>query len=433
MVIASSRWPFVILISLSHLLACASYTEETREIRSKFRSAQYGSALEAIEKSSLQSQERNRLLYNLEKGMIYDRMGKRKESRSLFQNADRIVDELYTVSISKTAASFIVNDSMADYGGEDYEQVAIHTMLALSFLADGDYRSARVEAKKINQRLYDLNQKYDSNKNRYAEDAFALYLSGLIFEAQGDFDDAIIDYRKALGLYEGSYKSFYRGNVPSGLVDSLYALSLKRNRTTIRDELRTKYQKLTQSLDRELAGNPKLGSLVVIHEYGHIANKIAKDFVFPFGRQIIRFSWPSIEKRSFYPSGVFGVSTPGDGFVAANHVQNMDEIARFTLDDRRARMLVKGAARLLAKGQLTEQAYKNLGPIGGIAANVFSAVTETADTRSWTLLPESFYITRARLKTGRHKVTIQSAGKTSQIVTVDIEPEKLKILRDFSN
>ena len=41
-------------------------------------------------------------------------------------------------------------------------------------------------------------------------------------------------------------------------------------------------------------------------------------------------------------------------------------------------MMVKESARLIAKGQLTEQAYKNFGILGGIAANVYSAVSETA-------------------------------------------------------
>src|SRR5690606_6976497 len=103
-------------------------------------------------------------------------------------------DELYTVSISRTAASFIVSESSTDYEGEDYERVAIHTQLALSFLGDKDLAAARVEARKINLKLEEINQKYDDHKNRYAEDAFARYLAGTIYEARGEIDDAIIDY-----------------------------------------------------------------------------------------------------------------------------------------------------------------------------------------------------------------------------------------------
>src|SRR5690606_17970339 len=122
----------------------------------------------------------------------------------------------------KTALSFVYNDSATDYEGEDYEKVAIHTQLALSFIGDQDYSAARVQAKKINNKLAEINKNYDADqKNRYAEDAFALYLAGVIWEAQGDYDDAIIDYRKALKLYEGSYATFVRAGVPDGLVEAL--------------------------------------------------------------------------------------------------------------------------------------------------------------------------------------------------------------------
>ena len=82
--------------------------------------------------------------------MILDRLDEREQSRQEL-DADKLVDVLYTESISKQAASFLVNDSVTDYAGEDYEKVAIHTMLALSFIEDDDYSSARVEAKKSTQ------------------------------------------------------------------------------------------------------------------------------------------------------------------------------------------------------------------------------------------------------------------------------------------
>jgi hypothetical protein len=53
-------------------------------------------------------------------------------------------------------------------------------------------------------------------------------------------------------------------------------------------------------------------------------------------------------------------------------------------------------ARLIAKSKLTQQAEKNFGPLGGLVANIFVASTETADTRSWTLLPESIHICRVQ-------------------------------------
>jgi hypothetical protein len=146
---------------------------------------------------------------------------------------------------------------------------------------------------------------------------------------------------------------------------------------------------------------------------------------------VIRFSFPVIRKRSHVYWGGTGFLVDKQGaFVGADNVQDMDAIARQTLEDRRLRLVAKQGARLLAKGQLTEQAYKNFGPIGGIAANVFSAVTETADTRSWTLLPEAYLVSRQRVKPGRHTVEIKTGGRVGQIKTVEVKKGQVVILRD---
>jgi hypothetical protein len=393
----------------------------------------YQSALSALEDSGLKDSDSSQLLYLMEKAMILDRMGQRDKSRKLLIDADKLADKLYTVSVSKTAASFVLNDAATDYSGEDYEKVAIHTQLALSFLADGNLESARVQARKINAKLAELNQAYDSNKNRYGEDAFAIYLAGMIYEARGEWDDAIIDYTKALALYEDSYRIFVRGGVPENLVQSLYALLIKRNRSDRISLLEKKYPAILkdQIAAKNKGRDDDFGEVAVIHEIGNIAVKVPEEFVMPFGKQVIRFSWPVIRR----PGGRAvlrdsGVELEGQGYFQSDNVQDMDAIASVCLEDRRLRMVTKQAARLLAKGQLTEQAYQNFGPLGGIAANVYSVVSETADTRGWTLLPEAYSVTRLRLKPGTHTIRIKTGGRQTRIEKVEVKKGKLTILRD---
>jgi hypothetical protein len=408
--------------------ACASYTDETRDIRSDYIGRSYSTALTKLEESSLKSSSNSKLLYLLEKAMILQRMGDTKKSRALLIDADKLVDRLYTVSVSKTAASFVYNDSAQDYSGEDYEKVAIHTMLALSFLGDKDLDSARVEARKINARLTEIVATYDGKKGRYTEDAFASYLAGLIYEAKGEWDSAIIDYSKALELYEGNYKIFIRGGVPETLVTSLYRLLVKRNRADRVTALESKYP---GALKIAGAKDDELGDVVVIHEKGHIAIKEAEDTAIPVGKQIIRISWPVIRKSGRSGFGESGISVENGPQITAENFQDMDAVASASLEDRAFRTVAKNAARLLAKGQLTEQAYKNFGLAGGLAANVFSAVSETADTRSWTLLPESYNVSRVRLKPGSYTIRIKTNGRQTKVEKVEVKKGQIAIFTDF--
>ncbi|MGE0172866.1 MAG: COG3014 family protein [Oligoflexales bacterium] len=406
-------------------VTCASYTDETKEIRYAYRAESYDSALSKIEESDIKEQDRNRLLYLLEKSMVLDRMGKREASRKELLNADKTAEKLYRTSLAGDVASFLYNDSTTDYAGEDYEKVAIHTMLALSFLDDNQLSNATVEARRINTLLNEINSFYEENKNRYAEDAFARYLAAMIYEQKNETDNAIVDYKAALALYETSYSRNFATPVPDQLVQSLYDLLLKRGRTAEAKKLAERFDdsiKKTQSSD--------FGELVVIHEVDTISVKTNEEFVLPISNQVVRFSFPVIRSKSKSYYGRTGIAD-GEKFHSGELVQFMDEIASGTLQDKRLRMMAKQGARLLLKGQITRQANENFGVLGWLAGNIYGAVTETADTRGWTLLPSAFYVTRERLKPGNHSLKIYTNGKLSQVRSYKVEKDKITFVRDF--
>ena len=253
-------------------------------------------------------------------------------------------------------------------------------------------------------------------------------MAGLIYEAKGEWDSAIIDYSKALALYEGDYKIFIRGGVPESLVTSLYRLLVKRNRKDRASALESKYPGALKSADSK---DDDLCDIVVIHEKGHIAIKESEDTALPIGKQIVRISWPVIRKSSRSGFGDSGISVDNGPQVSAENLQDMDSVASASLEDRKFRMVAKNAARLLAKGQITEQAYRNFGLAGGLAANVFSAVSETADTRSWTLLPESYNVSRMRMKPGTYTIRIKTNGRQTRIEKVDVKKGQIAIFTDF--
>lgn len=413
---------------LVFVTGCASYTAETKEIRALYLGQKYKQSLEKLEASSLKDSEKDRLIYLLEKASILDKLGQRQIARKLLNEADSLVEKLKTLSVSRTATSFIMNDSSMDYEGEDYEKVAIHTVMALSFLEDNELRSARVEARRINSQLDEINKDYDKNqKNKYSQDAFALYLSAMIWEALGEFDSAIIDYRKALNLYESSYVKFYNGTVPDSLVKAYYKLTKIRGRTELTSSLTKKYPNIVK---RDSKSN--VGELVVIHEVGNISIKTQKEFIFPFGKQVVRFSFPTIMRNRHRSYGFTGVEIAQSNVkTPAENLQDLNSIAYHTLEDRRLRMIAKQGARLLLKGQAVEQAYEKGGPLAGLAANIFTAVTETADTRSWTLLPSAYYVTRLQLEPGEYSIKAFNAGRLTKIKKVKVVKNRMSFLRSY--
>ena len=76
----------------------------------------------------------------------------------------------------------------------------MNVYLALNFAAQGLPDEALVEARKVDLKLKEYARQYEG-KNAYQEDAFARYLSGILYESTGEINDAFIAYKKAYEAY----------------------------------------------------------------------------------------------------------------------------------------------------------------------------------------------------------------------------------------
>lgn len=410
------------------MAGCASYTDETKVIRSEFIQGDYSASLANIDKSSLKTSSSSKLLYFLERSMILDRLGDADRSRSDLLKADSLADKLYTVSISKTAASFVVSDDVADYSGEDYERIAIQTMLALSFIGDGDLPNAQVAARRINSKLAEINGSYgNGKKSAYSEDAFAHYLAGMIHEARGDDDNAIVEYGKAVSLYDSDYRKFSDGSKPGGLIEAYYRLLLQRRRSDKIPALKKAHPAETSAADISIAAagdNP--AQISVIHEIGQISPKVSVSSMIGTGAQIVRLSFPMIQFH-YRGYGATGIAL-ANRWLPASLAADMDAIGAQCLDDKKARIIAKGITRAFIKGAIVEETRRNFGEGAALLANLVTIATETADTRGWTLLPGRFLVTRAWLPAGKYMLTVKTSGRETPMEIV-LRPGELKLIR----
>ncbi|MCS6329523.1 MAG: hypothetical protein H8K06_20975, partial [Nitrospira sp.] len=147
--------------------------------------------------------QRNRLLYSMDRGMTLHLAGDYVQSNSLLEQAAVEVERLYTRSIRTETAAFLTNDNMLPFEGDPYEHVMINVVKALNYAAMGQLTEAVVEARQIDHRLNVLSDSA-KEKDGYREDAFARYLTGVLYESTGDLNNASIAYRKAYEIYEAT-------------------------------------------------------------------------------------------------------------------------------------------------------------------------------------------------------------------------------------
>ncbi len=115
------------------LISCATQGRKERSLlRENYKSESYEAALKALENPSIKEDKNSILLYFLEKGQIYFRMGEDELALASFEEAEKIFKEQFTISLSKKALTWLASDKSDLYYGRPFERSMNYLYLVLS-------------------------------------------------------------------------------------------------------------------------------------------------------------------------------------------------------------------------------------------------------------------------------------------------------------
>lgn len=419
------------------------------KMRSKMVSGEYAEADKYLDsvKESFYSKD-NRLLYYMDKGMVLH-LGKRyQESNTFLEKAKQTADEMWTESIGANAAAWLTTDNSLPYQGQDFEKVLLHFIAAMNFMELGSYDSARVEARQVTAKLQLFNSKYDEaeaenkGKNTYSDDAFARWLSGKLSETDEGNEaknDAWIDYKKALEVYEQDYAKRYKTSTPTLLVqDALRCLmALGADFEPELTALKARYPGVqVPSLD-ETKG---LGEVVLLHMSGEAPYKIDRFWTAQAGSDVLRIAYPEFVAK---PHQVVGARISVAGQSARTELaQNITAIAIQNLNDQIGRIKAKTIARQVAKyiaakgiqaggeklaksKNSTAQGVGIAMQIGGFLFGAGSAIAEEADKRSWITLPSTVNVGRVFAPAGDVNLEVEFLAANGAVIDRATLPAKV--------
>ncbi|HBT62202.1 MAG TPA: hypothetical protein DEB40_10715 [Elusimicrobia bacterium] len=373
------------------------------------------------------------VLYYLDLGTVLFHAGKYKESDEAFDKAEQRMVELYTKSVTKTAGMLVLNDATVDYAGEPFERALTNAYRAFNWLFQGKTDEAVVEARKAGLFLDELNRAL-GGKSKYKDDAFAQYLSALLYADAGKLDDARISMDKAMEAYSW-YASDYGTPAPHFDFPA--------------DDKKT----------------PR-GELIFFHFNGAAPIKISKSFQIAWNQAIalaresadteadgaqfknglaagitgksITVSYPEYQAQ---PSTIRESEVIVDSDTATSAatvvVEDLQAIASKTLQDRMALIRTRAIARATIKYVIAEVAARAAAkacdqmPGGALAqaickagtrgaAHGVAAASEIADTRCWGTLPAQIRMARIKLPTGKHTVAVNFKGAAGNVVSTYI-------------
>ena len=421
------------LIFLSCFISCASGKDAYREIDAGVNAASYEHALEAIEKPSTQKTvypPRNEILFFLDRGMIRHYAGLWHESTSDLQEAERLIEAAFTKSITQEIGTFIVNDNVRDYPGEDYEDIYINVFNALNYYHRGNIESALVEIRRVNEKLRYLSGKYeraadkvissntDLNDPQYdieaisfSNSALARYLSMLFFRSYGNADNARIDLEELYRAYELA-PNVYNHSPPSGLEDELQIPQGQARLNAI-----------------------AFAGLSPVKEEINLPIPLP----LPFPNNWTRLALPQMVDR---PSVINSIEIviDGGGLFRLELIEDMNRVARETFKGRFGLTVLKSTARTITKSAVNAGVSKavnnqseGLGALVSIFGRIATNLSENADLRAGRYFPGRVFVGGITLEPGVYSITINYYGSGRLVASetrnnVEIGRNKLNLL-----
>ncbi|MDZ7806616.1 MAG: hypothetical protein U5K71_05835 [Gracilimonas sp.] len=392
-----------ILILLS---GCHAYVldDAQADLRNSFTAGEYDNASELIKKFENDKVYRSKdaVLKNLEGGMIYHFAGKYDSSSTYLSNAEYLIEDAYTKSVSRGIGSFLTNDNTLTYDGEPYEDVYLNAFKSLNFMHQQDWESALVEARRMSYKMERLDirlkglaeafaktdssgQEWSSGKVNVQNSAFSHFLSSVLFAKTGKFDDSRIEYEK--------FSSAIKEQNTFGTLPKSDPANLKHIQ------------------------EPQAYNVLITAFSGQAPMKVQEDFRLWLDDGddesfYVKFSLPALK---MYNSRVHSIRIRTDSLSAPLYlVEEMDEVSAEIYQAKKPIIYTRSLLRATVKAtgsslisSSVKKKHKNWGFLLEVLGMIGQETTEKADLRGWQTMPGKAWVNAVKLPEGTHDLEIE--------------------------
>ncbi|GJL63846.1 MAG: hypothetical protein NPIRA04_25000 [Nitrospirales bacterium] len=451
------------LLCLASLLSgCSSFGSHYQNVESRLLAGNPQQADQIILETQEEYGQRSHLLYLMDRGMTLHLAGRYQESNTFLEEADMLIEDFYTTRIRDETAAILLNETQLPYQGDPYEQVMVNVIKALNYARLQDLSAALVEARRIDHRLNVIADTVDQDE--YREDPFARYLTGMLYEASGDLNNAFIAYRKAEEGYRLA-EPWSRVLMPSMLKDDLLRITKTLRLTKEFHEYRLAFPNASEPLSHE----QDMAQIVVISLNGRGPTKTELLLDFPisldaltlialtkrgferstrqirgpdavlYGLQgeIVRVALPRVLQQS---SPVAYSTIRADNGVRSyqrdtQRMYDLDAVASKNLDDESTALVVRAVARAAMKmaaavgigygtqAAVNKQSHAWVALVAVSVAKILAILTEEADIRTWRTLPGEIQVTRLWVPPGTYDIVVDSYDTLGKLLPSHIAQE----------
>lgn len=383
------------------------------------------------------------MLYMMERGRITQLNSRYSDSKADFAFVIEKFEETNLAStieagdVAAQGSSLLVNDNVIPYKGAGYERVFTHHHQAFNYLGERDFEGASVEFRKVALEQRVLLEKHEkevaeayeeAKENKINVDTLSGEFSGLdnvAGKVKSSFQNAYTFYASA-AFWEAT------GELNSAIVDYKKALEINSSSDLIKQDIARVAKKQGDRVSRKDLNEPKSdeGVVVVFFEDGFVPSKSEIKIPLPtFDGGFISLAFP------YYKTDIWPVSLPlkavGPEFNELGVSEVVVDVGALAVKDLKEQLpaiLVRQALRAIAKYQLQKESGKQLGFAGQLAASAYNIISESADRRSWLTLPNTAQVMRFNLKEGATEINFSTPLAQTKL-PLDIKAKRTTFIR----
>ena len=426
--------PVLLIISL--MIGCAGY--KFQEVTNPLERGHPENAYTYLQKHAPKNPD---IPYQFELGLVAHYANLFAESNTALDLAGDIAEDRYTKSVSKELGSLVTSDKLRPYAATQYERLVSHYYRALNYVYLNQLDGALVECRRATA-LINYFKGEDENYDFFGT-GFLAYLSGMLFEATGEWNDALISYKQAAEYYQNAAEKT-GVEMPPDIGNALVRLTRKLGFTDEFERYQNQYGKPPEPPENS-------GELILFYESGYIPPKQEENLVFPIlktddvkdekfastliGREgmvyeevkleyLLRIAIPTIGSHRPRFSGI--KVQVGENHGSGVLVEDVETIAIETFKAQRPIILLRTLARALLKYLGTREVKKKNEALG-LLTNLAGVLTEQADTRSWRTLPNQIFMVRMPLPAGTHTLKLSFLGADGQVLQPESKGPEVEI------
>lgn len=396
---------------------CHAYVldDAQHDLRSSFVTGNYQESSKLLQEFEDKEiyKSKDLVLKNLEAGLIHHFAGNFDSSTVFFDNAEILIDDAYTKSISRGFKAMLLNDNTLVYDGEPYEDIYLNAFKSLNYVHQNDWEGALVETRKMAFKMEQLDirlkglaeafaredttgrVKWESGKVNIQNSAFSHYLAAILYAKTGKPDDSRIEFEK-----------------------------LKR---ALSEQEKINERAPVNITDLEKIREPQSYNVLVTAFTGQAPIKKQEDFRLWLDGDndnsfYVKFSLPKID---LYRSRIYGIRILTDSLETYDLelIEEMDAVsaevykAKVPIIYTRSllRATIKAAGSSYAASSVRKK-NKGLGFLVDVLGVIGQESTEKADLRGWQTMPGKAWMNVINLPVGVNEIQIQYLSASGSIL-----------------